>query len=266
MARLELVFGSCAGRTFIREQFVSNPLKILRPFDLKDGRVLLQLLNVGPGILANDVFKLSIKLEPGAKVFLVNQSATKLHSMKPGEQALQEIAIDLAENAELEYYPGLSIPFRNTYFEQSIQVHLDSGAKFAFLERWAMGRIAFGERFLFQELSSQLKLYQDAQLRYADALKLSQSAAQLGATDDFNYLATGVWCWDELPQSSTSEPIRGLSPKEDVFLCEAFGNGTVYVRALANDGLTLGKQTNRFISGWREQAGLGRLEFNRFLS
>lgn len=265
MAKLELVFRSRAGQTFIAQQFVSKPLKIIRPFMLTEGRVLLQLLNVGPGILANDRFHLHIKLEPGAKVVLLNQSATKLHRMQAGEKATQAILIDVAVGAELEYYPGLSIPFRMTHFEQRIRVNLQTGAKFAFLERWAMGRIASSERFVFEVLSSQLKLYQDEQLHYADALDLAGGTARLGSTDDFNYLATGLWYWDQ-PPSSKQATLRGLNLNDDAFFCEAFDDGSAYVRALANDGLTLNKQIDQFISTWREQIGLGRLELRRFLS
>ncbi len=264
MTKLELHFATRANKTFLKHQFVSSPLKVIRPFDLEAGRVLLQLVNVGPGIMAKDVFDINIKLEEGAKVVFINQSATKLHTMPLTEKAKQKLHIDVSDGAELEYYAGLSIPFKETAFEQSISVNLAQSAKFVFLERWAMGRIAFGERFLFQSLKSQMKLYQAKKMFYADALDLNSQSNKLGLTDDFAYLAAGVFVWDTLPEASSTEAIQNISLQHDSFTSAHFKDNAAYVRALAQDGLTLAKQINHFVNNWRETIGLEKLEFNRF--
>ncbi|MCA9837370.1 MAG: urease accessory protein UreD [Trueperaceae bacterium] len=266
MTRLELLFKAREGKTVLAEQFGQGALKVLRPFELESGRVLLQILNVGPGIMAGDLYKLYIKLASGAKVVIVNQSASKLHSMPEGRSACQVIHIELESGAELEYYPGLSIPFKDTQFKNRVAVDLATGAKFALLESWAMGRIAFHERFLFRKLSSQIKVRQTGKLLYADALELDADSARLGLSDAHSYLATGLWVWDRLPETTKPEPIRAIRKEENVFVSEAFEPDKLYLRALANDSLWLSQTTQRFINTWRLQIGFSELEFDRYRS
>ncbi|NOK63283.1 MAG: hypothetical protein GFH27_549325n9 [Chloroflexi bacterium AL-W] len=264
MTRLRLVFDQRDGQTVLREQYASSPLKIVRPFALEHGRVLLQLVNVGPGVMANDAFDIHITLCEGAKVVLLNQSATKLHSMPTEARATQHVQIHLAAEAELEYYPGLSIPYRGTAFQQQITVELAMDAKFAFFERWAMGRIAFGERFVFRHLASQIKVYRDNLLLYADALELSKDAPQIGLTDHFAYLGAGFWFWNVLPEPPLIVPISNMRLADPALVCDAFRMDAAYVRVLANDGLTLRQHIHTFINDWHERIGLERLDFGRF--
>ena len=270
MTKLNLCFETRNGKTYLSKQFVSSPLKIIRPFDLDDGHVLLQIVNVGPGVMAGDDFDISVTLKAGAKVVLLNQSATKLHSMSIGESAKQDVKIQVEDGAELEYYPGLTIPFKETVFKQSTTVNLARTAKFAFVENWAMGRIAFNERFMFTSLSSQIKVFQNKKLLYADALELNQATPKLGITDDFSYLANGVWFWNVLPtttaKSSIDNPIQSPLLDEASLVCAPFLDDAVYMRALANDSLNLRTEVHGFINQWRVKAGLGEIDFSRYSS
>ena len=270
MTKLDLCFETRNGKTYLSKQFVTSPLKIIRPFDLDDSRVLLQIVNVGPGVMAGDNFDISITLKAGSKVVLMNQSATKLHTMAIDESAQQTVKIQVDDEAELEYYPGLSIPFTETVFRQTTSVNLASSAKFAFVENWAMGRIAFDERFRFTSLSSRIKVFKNNRLSYADALELNQAMPKLGITDDFSYLANGVWFWDVLPtataKSNIDNPIQSPLLDEASLVCAAFLEDAVYMRALANDSLNLRTEVYGFINQWRVKAGLGEIDFSRYSS
>ena len=57
----------------------THRLKIVRPFPLKNSGVLLRLLNVGPGILGRDRYRIGVDVETDTKVVIVNPTATKLH-------------------------------------------------------------------------------------------------------------------------------------------------------------------------------------------
>lgn len=270
MSKLELVFEQRDGKTYLSKQFVSSPLKIIRPFDLEDGRVLLQIVNVGPGVMAGDEFEIAITLKTGAKVVLLNQSATKLHSMTTDESARQDVKIDVQDGAELEYYPGLTIPFKETTFLQTTMVHLATTAKFAFVETWAMGRIAFDERYLFNKLSSKIKVYRGGKPCYADALELNQVTPKLGITDNFSYIANGVWFWDVLPlnisEADLAPSIQSPRLSETALVSDAFLNDALYMRALANDSLELRTDVFEFINQWRQSIGLDAIDFMRYSS
>ena len=177
MSRLELTFRERASKTYLAEQFVSSPLKVLRPFDLGDGRALLHIINVGPGVLGGDRYALNIHVKQGAKVTLVNQSATKLHPGLADTAAEQTISFHVETGADLFYNPGLTIPFRDADFSQRVTVRLKEGARFGMLERWSMGRTAMGEAFAFRKLSSRVRIYRTGKLVYADGLELTPSLA-----------------------------------------------------------------------------------------
>ncbi len=78
--------------------------------------------------------------------------------MPPGRFAHQEIRVEVRDGAELEFYPGLTIPYPRAAYRQRIDIDLASGARFATLESWATGRVGRGESFSFQVLSSRIRI------------------------------------------------------------------------------------------------------------
>jgi urease accessory protein len=205
--------------------------------------------------MQGDDYNLRIILEPGAKVVLVNQSASKIHQMREG-QAKQSVHITLAEDAELEYYPGLTIPFPEANYEQEIKIDMTSGAKLALLERWATGRVARGESYLFHSLGSQLRLYRDSQLIYADRTILKRDTGMLDAN---TYLASGVWVWDSIPGAEAV-------PEDMVLITGQSIKQVGYVRGMARDGLKMQQALDTMLLTWRKQQGLEDIVFSRFMS
>jgi urease accessory protein len=263
-AILELTFAVREGKTYIAHQATTAPLKIWRPFAIdakhsEDRRVLVQIINVSPGVMAADSYDITIHLNQNAKVVLVNQSATKLHQMPQNLSAKQTIRIQLEEGAELEYYPGLTIPFPDAAFKQSINVELSERAKFSFLESWAMGRIERGEAFAFRQLSSRLHVKRSGKLIYTDALELHPPFVGTGILDGHTYLANGLWWGQYVPallyQTDTLTLVTGQLSDEQI-----------YLRSLAKDGLELKQHLQTLINSWREQQGLNFIEFSRFSS
>ncbi|CAN5898205.1 hypothetical protein BH24DEI2_BH24DEI2_03740 [soil metagenome] len=261
-SRLELTFRARGGQTYLAEQFVGSPLKILRPFALDEGRVVLQILNVGPGIMQGDVFELNIQVETGAKVVLVTQSATKLHAMPHGA-ARQTVSLRVETGAELEVYPGLVIPYRDAEFYQRTEVRLKRGARFGLLERWSVGRVAHGEAFGFRRLSSRLHIQREGRLVYADGLELTpKTASHLGVSDGHAYLAAWVWLWDDGEFASATEVVRPTLAGTSL-VHGSFGEG-LYLRCLGLDGLEHAAASARVVQEWRSASGLPRIDFGRF--
>ena len=257
--RLRLRFGSRAGDTVLREQEAEAPLKILRPFELDRGRVLLQILNVGPGIMAGDDYRLEVIVETGARVVLVNPAATRIHRAPDERVARQHISFYVQNDAELEYYPGLTIPYAGSSLTQLTEVELEPEARFAMLELWAMGRIGRGEAFAFRRLSSWLRLRTGTTPRYADALELSsETAPRIGLGDGHRYLAAGVRYG-----SPQWPPHLDRNERATLVIGQAEASLS-YLRALAHDGLTLSRLVRSRLNGWREQQGMAAIPFERF--
>ena len=248
VSRLELTFRERAGKTYLAEQFVSSPLKVLRPFDLGEGCALLHIINVGPGVLGGDRYALDIRVISGAQVVLVNQSATKLHPGLANTAAEQTITFHVEAGANLFYNPGLTIPFRDTDFSQRISVHLEKGARFGMLERWSMGRTAMGEAFAFRRLSSRVHVSRAGRLVYADGLELTPSlATSLAVTEGYLYLAMGVWFGADWPIDTDANMEAGHTVLKPSFGESALVSGFIggyseqgfYLRAAAHDSFKL---------------------------
>ena len=264
VSRLELTFRQREGKTYLAEQYVGSPLKILRPFEIGGGRVVLQLLNVGPGVMQGDRYDLFVRVQSGAKVVLVNQSATKLHTM-PSGSASQKVTIRVEEGAELEYYPGLVIPYRDADFTQRTEIHLEEGTRFGTLERFSVGRTAHGEVFSFRRLSSRLRVLRSGTLVYGDGLELTPpKAAHIGIADKHTYLAAGVWLWDEAPKNEEERrDIVRPSFGEASLVHGSFEHG-LYLRCLGTDGLEQTRQAEEVLRGWRGASALPALHLTRF--
>jgi urease accessory protein len=256
-ASLELTFSSRQGRTIISSQYANSPLKIWRPFDLDDERALVQIVNVSPGMMAGDDYRLEITIKAGAKVVLVNQSATKLHSMPEGQFGKQTILITVEDNAELEYYPGLTIPFPGSDFRQSIDVSLTQTARFALLERWSTGRIARGEVHQYRKVSARVRITRNSKLIYADGLELQEG---VGLLDGYLYTVSGVWCWGE------SFRAENMQTETMMLVSGRAANQVAYLRALAKDGLELKTSLDKFVKCWRKEQGIAEVVFSRFTS
>ena len=197
---LRLTFGVRDGRTCLTEQFDQAPLKIVRPFDVGGGRILIQIINTTAGVLGGDRFLIEINVEAGAKAIVVNQSATKVHRMEDGVTGVENVKIKVQSGGELEYYPGLVIPFPDSDFSQSLTVSLEKAAKFGFFNFYSMGRISRGESFVFRHLSNRTRISGEDKPVYADALELNPRLSKVtgnGIMEGFCYTASGYWYWNE---------------------------------------------------------------------
>lgn len=273
---LRLVFRQRQGETYLAEQAASAPLKVLRPFALGQGRVLLQLVNVGPGVMGGDDYQLEITVASGAKVVVVNQSATKLHRMLDGASAQQTVVMNVENGGELEYYPGVSIPYPEADFDQQIRVHLGQKSRFGMLEPWAMGRIVRGEAFAFRRIVTRTRVSVEETPFYADALEvrpnvrdvLGRDVSGRGLLDGYKYLASGLW-FDGLSDVTDETDNEEFDPRRQAAAaCVVVKGGLephgLYLRALAQDGLTLTRQLRDTVHRWRTARQMTPVQFERF--
>ena len=232
--RLSLEFVVGARGTTLARSHVSAPLKIVRPFSLDGGRALVQILTLGPGLCAGDTFTIDITVHRGARAIVVMQAASRILGMPAGATATQSVNLTVAAGAQLEYYPGLTIPFADASLSQRINVAADRDARLGILESWAMGRHSRGEHLRFRHLSSRTIVTVGEQPAFADALEIQPGvidAAAMGILEGHRYVASGFW--HGVPENAS------LATTSTSALM-AFDRGTfpdsVFLRALATDG------------------------------
>jgi urease accessory protein len=117
---LELVFEKRGDRTVLVHDFQRTPLQIVRPFELEPGVLTAIIINPTAGVMAGDLYRISVTLREGARVVLLTQSATKIHRMDAGLSARQEIIFNVASGARLEYFPGTNNSICRLEFHASL--------------------------------------------------------------------------------------------------------------------------------------------------
>ena len=236
------------------------PLRCVRPFALATGEVVLQLLHVGPGVMAGDRLELDVDVAEGAHAVVVAQAATKLHAMEPPGVAEQRMRIRVAAGGRLEFHPGLTIPFAGSAFRQSVEVDLEEGAAFAWFERWSAGRVARGERHAYRHASSRLRVRVDGVPVHADALELDpERAAGPGLFEGHAYVASGVIVGGGDPGLGSFSEQAGVTQA-----AYPLGPNRWAARALADDGVALRAAVLGWSTAWRAASGRAALDLDRY--
>ena len=129
------------------------PLRIVRPFRLEDGSVLVHLHNVSGGLLGGDSLRTSVNVGAGAVVQLTTTGATRIYRAKKDAAASSQINhFNIAEAALLEYVPDAIIPFAESRFRQQTSIHIEMGGGLFWWEILAPGRTARGELFEYDSV------------------------------------------------------------------------------------------------------------------
>jgi urease accessory protein len=261
--RLELVFAPGPGGTSLAHTHVSAPLKIVRPFPLNDGRALVQVLTLGPGFCSGDHYTLDVTVESGARAVIIMQAAARVLGMTADAQATQSVNLTVHSGGQLEYYPGLTIPFADSSFVQRVHVAAAADARVGILENWSMGRSSRGEHLRFRRLSSRTTVVIGGATAYADAIELEPAATDVAATgllEDYRYTASGFW-------HGASPDLAGVNSVDGTLM--AFGQtapGQVYLRALAMDGYAMGRLLQSAVDRINTAWNLEAIPLRRFTS
>jgi urease accessory protein len=260
--RARLQFARRGDRTRLVHSQVSAPVALVRPFELADGRLVVQLVTIGPGLCGGDTVDVDVSVEEGAEIVLTTSAATRVMSMYPGDRAKQHVRIHVGPTASLEYYPALAIPFPGSALTQALAIDAHPTARIGVVESWALGRRARDEYLQFRLLSSRTSLTIDGALVYADALQLEPAqddVANAGILDGRRYLAAGVFTGVD----ALADREDAATPDLDVALALS-RPGLAYLRVLANDAPALDaavqSSLERVARAWNRPA----VRFDRF--
>jgi urease accessory protein len=252
---VELRFECRASRTVLAASRVEAPMKVVRPFESADRRLVVQLITLGPGLCAGDTLRVDVTAGPGARVVVTTPAATKIMAMAGGERAAQDVRLVALEGSSLEYYPAVAIPFPGSTFVQTVSVEAAAGARAGVVEAWALGRQARGEYLEFARLSSRTSLAVDGRLAYSDATEMVPAvhdAANAAILAGRQYAVSGFWYGAAIDDGHTV-----AEPSDDGTLMSLASSrpGLVYLRALARDGPALDRvirhSLDRVADAWR---------------
>ena len=254
-----LAFERRGSRTVLARSRVESPMTVIRPFHLPDGRLVVQLITLGPGLCGGDTLHIDVTAGGGAQVVVTTTAATRVMTMDPDCHAEQHVRLRAEAHASLEYYPAVTIPFPGSALVQTVRVAAEASARVGVLEAWALGRTARGEYLQFRSLASRTTLHVDGTIAYADAMQMdpaSSDVASVAILAGRRYVASGFWYGASLPTGSSGDAEYGASRDERGTLV-AFAHSTpslVYLRALGDDAPSLDavlrRSLDRLADGW----------------
>lgn len=150
------------GHTIVTHQYTTYPWRLSGIFRLDAAEshcAYLYITNTSPGLLAGDNLGLYLRLEAGAKLYLTDQAATKIHAMPiAGTKATVESKIEVAGGASLEFVPEPLILFADAALEQTTRIQLHEDAELFWSEIMLPGRLARGECYQFRHYFSRLEI------------------------------------------------------------------------------------------------------------
>ena len=279
----QLTFCRRGSATVLARAHVEAPLKLVRPFALADGRLVVPLITLGPGLCGGDVCTIEIEVDAGARVIVTHTAATRVLGMTDEAQALQRVRLTAGPGAHLEYYPGLTIPFPDSAFVQEIDANAARDARVGILETWALGRTARDEYLRFRYVRSRTTVYVEGAPVYADVTLFEPRTAAVAGTgvlDRRRYLVSGFWYGAEVSADGRGQtpdaPLRtagqardwGQTPDGRLHTpLVAFGQsrpGQVFLRALGDDGQALDRVVRDALASVADAWKVPPLPLDRF--
>ena len=258
-----LAFERRRSRTVLARSRVDAPMTVIRPFELPDGRLVVQLISLGPGLCGGDVMHVEVTAGDGARVVITTTAATRVMTMEAGRHAEQHVRLEAGHEASLEYYPAVTIPFPASALQQTVRVTAAPTARVGVIEAWALGRTARQEFLQFRSLSSRTSLDVDGAVVYADALQIEPAetdVANAGILAHRRYVAAGFWYNARLSTDAAGDTADGNT-------LVAFAQSTsdlVYLRALGDDAPALDAVLRRSVERVAQAWSLPAVHLNRF--
>ncbi len=189
---VKLRAGLCCGRTVLTDVSFTAPYKIMKPFEKPDGSIQVMPLCASAGIMSGDLQQFDYQVDEGANLELLSQSFEKIHRMEEGS-ASRQVRIRVAKNACLSYYPQPVIPFAESAFDSTMEIHLeDESSRLFLMDILSCGRSASGERFAYRRFSSEVSIWRGGELIYRDNCRYEpeiMAMEGLGMYEGFSHMA-----------------------------------------------------------------------------
>ena len=226
-AELELGFVRSGDRTVLSRRRHRGPLTVQRPFHPEGEVCHVYLLHPPGGVVAGDQLSIRVQADAESHALLTTPAAGKFYR-SDGPTARQSVALEIGENAALEWLPQETILYEGAKLVSGVRVDLAAGARFIGWEILALGRPAAGEGFGYGEASLAWRIYRASQPLYLERLRLD--AAAFAALWGLRGQAACGTLFAS-PASARSleavraligeEPGRGVTLIEDVLICRA---------------------------------------------
>jgi urease accessory protein UreH len=195
-ARLELVFRRRGDRTVLAHAYAEPPFHVGRLVDAGSFAHLVIVCS-GPGVFAGDQFEQRVRVERGARVLLVSQSALQVHpSGMASPPACLDCSYEVDRNSVLDCFWDPLIPFAGARLRQRIALRVAAGGELFWSDAMMSGRAARGETWCFESMEHELRLTCRGSLQYLERYTLvpgAGSPSRPWVMGRANYLGTTIF-------------------------------------------------------------------------
>jgi urease accessory protein UreH len=166
-ARLELIFGTCDGRTVLEHAYAEPPLRVGPIFPHGSGAHLI-LASSAPGIFGGDSFEQTIHVRAGAIVRLSSQSALQVHPSVDRRPAVIRSRVIVEPRSELQSLWHPIVPFARSRLDQQVDVDVADTGRLFWSDAMMAGRQGRGERWEFDQVEHELRVRCAGRLIYLE--------------------------------------------------------------------------------------------------
>jgi len=146
-ASLRLGFVGRSDATILAERSHAGPLRVQKPLYPEGTRVCHAVIVHPPGgVVGGDALDIGITAGANTHALLTTPGAGKWYRAN-GRSSRQDVRIDVAEGASLEWLPQETLFYREAEVEMTHEVTLTANARYIGSEVLCFGRTAFGETF-----------------------------------------------------------------------------------------------------------------------
>jgi urease accessory protein len=174
-ARLDLVFGYRRGRTILKHSYAEPPFRVGRSLSMgAEAHVIL--VCCGPGLFGGDALSQHVRVEPGARVRLVSQSALQIHPRAAEGAAVLRSHYEVEADGDLDCFWDPVIPFAGARLDQRVDLQIADGGRLFWSDGFMTGRVGRGETWQFDDLGHELRLSIGGSLKYLERFRLTPRA------------------------------------------------------------------------------------------
>jgi urease accessory protein len=172
---IKAAFAVRSGVTQLVHKYHASPLKIAKTFryenesftgDQPVEQLGVYMMDCSPGLMSGDHYEINVRLEEGARVFLTNQSFTKVHPSLGDQGSTQHQSLHVEADALLEYIPEPLMLYKDARLFSETEVYLAPGAACIFSDVLCPGRTQRGEIFQYSRYTNCMKVWYDTELIY----------------------------------------------------------------------------------------------------
>lgn len=171
-AELELAYGRLGESTRPTQRRHCGPLRVQKHL-YAEGPEVCQHIIVHPpgGIAGGDRLNISADVGKNAWAQLTSPGAAKWY--RANGPAYQQIELQIATGATLEWLPQETIVYAGAQAQLSTRIQLQGDARLCYWDMVALGRPASGERFASGDFRSRLDIRRDGQLLWHERQRIA---------------------------------------------------------------------------------------------